>query len=831
MEKQGSSPKFEISAAVVFRLGEELISDVVQALVELVKNSYDADASWVRVSITTPRPNAAPGSSEAIGKITIEDDGHGMTESDLQRGWLMIANSQKKLMKDKGEKTEKLRTPVGDKGLGRLGVQRLGYDVEIVSRIANIDTKEIELKFSWRDFEKANRLSDVPVELNTKPRSKIRSGTRIVVTDIKDPDQWTGEIARLKLQRSLAELISPFREVRDFNVSVVLDGEDIPIAEIAEQLRDTAAVRYRFTFDGESFSVDGKVRLDFVARAQKAEDQKLLQQILKDDEGQAFYEYLIENENRGRPPLLEFHRNSKWLFSFKFEQKISDSGGLRLAEGGIANPGPFKGEVDYLLLDNEDSIAHLWDSLSEYRRYVEELSGIRVYRDGFGIRVGEDWLNLGRQQTSGGSMYGLRPKNVIGFVALSAQENRVLLETTSREGFQKTPHYLNFYALLQQFIKWSSQAQEYLRRGALGFLKDSRARDAGLVIGKEIESATEMLRDQALSIDRREKTLATVRESIKQFSTGAKARVQQVTKGDEQFSLYYQDKLNSINKLMNELDALVDRVGKTLDEYEPESTAIIKAQQILDAVLERDERLRQELAMFYEGVALGLTAEALSHEIAGITDNLAQRSSALSSHISQIKLSDEKVVRFVEHVKSTVAALRKQLAHLDPSLRYVRERKEKINVSLEIGEIQRFYKNRFSNNGIQMDVVADAPFSIQINRGKFSQIFDNILLNSEYWLRESLRRNPDFSGIVTVQISNSRIFVWDNGPGVALSIEDSLFDPFITTKEQGKGRGLGLFIVQQLLDSEGCSISLLHERNDEGRRYKFEIDFKGALCE
>ena len=48
MEKEPEPQRFDINAAVVFRLGEELITDIVQALVELVKNSYDADATWVR---------------------------------------------------------------------------------------------------------------------------------------------------------------------------------------------------------------------------------------------------------------------------------------------------------------------------------------------------------------------------------------------------------------------------------------------------------------------------------------------------------------------------------------------------------------------------------------------------------------------------------------------------------------------------------------------------------------------------------------------------------------------------------------------------------------
>jgi signal transduction histidine kinase len=454
-----------------------------------------------------------------------------------------------------------------------------------------------------------------------------------------------------------------------------------------------------------------------------------------------------------------------------------------------------------------------------------------VYRDGFGIRVGEDWLNLGRQQTSGGSVYGLRPKNVIGFIAISARENRLLLETTSREGFQKTPHFLNFYALLQNFVSWSSQAQEYLRRGALEFLKNSRTRDAGLEVGGEIQSAAKKLRKQAAEIDHREQKLVNTRESMRQFAMTAKARIQEIIDGDKQLSLFHQEKLKKVDELVLSLDAAVERMQQTLDEYHPEATTITRAEQILNVVLERDARLRQELEMFYEGVALGLTAEALSHEIAGVAERLAQRSSMLGSYLSQQKNRDNRALGFVEHVKSSVAALRKQLSHLDPALRYVRERREVVEVAREIQETQDFYKERFSGHGITMTVQVESSFNVQINKGKLSQVFDNMLLNSEYWLREARRRNTAFSGTIIVQVDRPTLCIWDNGPGIALSVEDNLFDPFVTTKEQGKGRGLGLFIVRQLLDAEGCSIRLLPERNGAGRRFKFEIDFRGALHE
>ena len=136
------SEHFEIHASVVFQLGESLITDSVQALVELVKNCYDADATFCKVNIST-EPISDPASPfvGAVGSITIEDDGSGMTLDLIRRGWLTISNSDKREFKDKTLRTAKGRTPLGDKGLGRLGTQRLGYNLEMFTRFEGSPTE------------------------------------------------------------------------------------------------------------------------------------------------------------------------------------------------------------------------------------------------------------------------------------------------------------------------------------------------------------------------------------------------------------------------------------------------------------------------------------------------------------------------------------------------------------------------------------------------------------------------------------------------------------------------------------------------------------------
>ena len=99
-------------------------------------------------------------------------------------------------------------------------------------------------------------------------------------------------------------------------------------------------------------------------------------------------------------------------------------------ENEFADPGNFSGEIEDYDLRGSETIEAVFDNLSQFKTIVKNQVGIRVFRDGFGIKPfginGEDWLNLSGGQTSGRSFYGLRPNNVIGFVSISAKENNQL---------------------------------------------------------------------------------------------------------------------------------------------------------------------------------------------------------------------------------------------------------------------------------------------------------------------------------------------------------------------------------------------------------------------
>src|ERR687890_2363834 len=114
---------FTVDARAILTLGRESIKDHTTALVELVKNSYDADADKVEVEIYVGVPQPY---------IRVADNGGGMTERQVENNWLRIGYSEKKT-----QRVSKLkRRKTGEKGIGRLSADRLGSLLELRTKAA-----------------------------------------------------------------------------------------------------------------------------------------------------------------------------------------------------------------------------------------------------------------------------------------------------------------------------------------------------------------------------------------------------------------------------------------------------------------------------------------------------------------------------------------------------------------------------------------------------------------------------------------------------------------------------------------------------------------------
>ncbi len=219
------SLQFKISSALKDLVGKDLITSDNVAIFELVKNSYDAYARHVIITF-------------ADNKITIADNGKGMSLSDLKDKWLFLGFSAKKdgtedvqSEKQKSYRDKIKRYYAGAKGIGRFSCDRLGRFLTITTKTKDANQTE-QISVDWAKFEVDQKIEFA--NINVKHRSlsiqhdfpnQSHHGTIIEITELHDVDTpWTRKHI-LELKRSLQKLINPYSEVNDFIIEIICDRE------------------------------------------------------------------------------------------------------------------------------------------------------------------------------------------------------------------------------------------------------------------------------------------------------------------------------------------------------------------------------------------------------------------------------------------------------------------------------------------------------------------------------------------------------------------------------------------------------------------------------
>lgn len=502
---QSGNVRFNINPHIVRQLGGELVPDDITALMELVKNAYDADSPYVRININTKEsygdeklkyPNNK-------GYIIIEDGGFGMNETVILKSWLTISYSQKRADENNVKpKTPLGRTPLGDKGLGRLSTQRLADCCEIFT-CTDGSIEKLHVAFDWREFDKADQLSKVPVFFDRIPTSQSK-GTKLILTNLHRPSTWEGdELAALKGQ--LSQLISPFVENRPFQVYMTVNGESINIIQEFADLINVSLANYSFTFDGKVLEISGTIKAPKLI-GNNAESKDNYRVYIESDNGKKFANYFLAKKNDSTC----FISTDGGILAFKKRLSIlSDVPGLKILDGKKCDPGSFHGNIyDFSLNNNKEGDESIFNSFSEYKAFIKSQTGIKIYRDGFSVfpyGLGDnDWLGLRTGTTSGSSYYGLRSDNTVGFFAISEGINSNLKDKTDRTGFIKNEYSDNFFVLAKRIVDESNNFVERIRRTYNEYIKENKQTSSKI---KTISEAYSLMNDAG-------KTSVEIYESI-----------------------------------------------------------------------------------------------------------------------------------------------------------------------------------------------------------------------------------------------------------------------------------------------------------------------------
>ena len=392
---------FKISPRVLAHLGEDLIKSESIALLELVKNSYDAWANNCLVYFNFE--------NNKLKEIIIKDDGYGMDHNIIQNVWLVVGtdNKYKKI-----ENHSRGRVPLGEKGIGRLGAHKLGNRIQLVSKTINAD--EVELLIDWTKLEESENIEDFKIIVNknnTPKYFKNTTGTFIKITDLKTT--WNKRQLR-EIYRAVNSLNSPF---------------DVANKEFKAVIRSNTDV-----FKGLPDYKDIKNAALYFAKC-KIENDKIIK---------FKYEFkpwssLAQIQDKRIKTIKDFD---------EFQLKLSKSKGRKpiALDLSVYKIGPIEFEIAIFDFDSQ-IFNYVNVEKKSVKNYLKENGGIRVYRDG--IRVydyGEkenDWLgiDLKRVHHVGGNISN---HIVIGAVKLDRIKSKDLKEKTNREGFVENEAYQAF---------------------------------------------------------------------------------------------------------------------------------------------------------------------------------------------------------------------------------------------------------------------------------------------------------------------------------------------------------------------------------------------------
>ena len=375
-------------------VGKDLINDDNIAIVELVKNSYDAESSNVLVRFTKFSAKAV---STKLSQIIIADEGVGMDITDIEDKWLNIAYSEKMLLEQ-----ENGAHLAGNKGIGRFSCDRLGEHLDLLTRKKDGDL--LLMKISWPDFEVKGE-KDLTIQaigldivaIDDTQAARIagipkfpKTGTVLVISTLRST--WDRE--RLKeLKTSLEKFLNPnqlfSRDKFRINLSVPdLEKNDKNKAypdringEIQNQIFDK--LKFNSTY------IDAKI----------SNDSKTVSAILY-HEGEKVFDLL--ERNASYPLLAGAHIVIYYLNPYKKAYFKRQTGVRSIAFGSI-----------FLFLN-----------------------GFRIAP--YGDR-GDDWLGLDSRKTQGTLKY-LGNRDIVGRIEISGSEDE-FKPVSSREGLKKTPSF------------------------------------------------------------------------------------------------------------------------------------------------------------------------------------------------------------------------------------------------------------------------------------------------------------------------------------------------------------------------------------------------------
>lgn len=440
---------FNVDANTARLIGRENVSKLDGAILELVKNAYDADANTCILYY-----------EKTTNVFYLIDNGSGMTSDTIRNNWMTIGYSSKK----ENYKLNSGRIQTGAKGIGRFALDRIADNCRMLSKT---ETESVLWAVNWSDFNSGTKITEVGADFETTNIDFTTYTNEILNNDLKSlikekfinngtifklqnlRDNWTTTLIE-DIKKSLATLIPP--EIDNiFQLYVFSENSNTEESKIAVNSSDYS---YDYKID---FNVDESGNTKILIKRDEFDFGSKFNEVVKEP-------YFTDKD-------AEYFKGKPIEKQYAFNEILSDI--------DINTIGPFKGTFYFAKLSNmkDEKERYFYKDISSRRDTRDTFGGIKIYRDNFRVRpYGEpktttfDWLLLSNRKSKSPAAishptgaWRVAADQMLGSVHIS-RLNINLPDQSNREGIVETKEFAYFREFLIFVIQEMEKDRQYVCR-------------------------------------------------------------------------------------------------------------------------------------------------------------------------------------------------------------------------------------------------------------------------------------------------------------------------------------------------------------------------------
>ena len=770
--------KFTVDTHLFRELGELLVGRDSTALIELIKNAYDADATKVTVygeQLDNP----------SQGRIVIADDGIGMDLAIFQKGFLRIASR----LREHGERKSALfnRQYTGAKGIGRLASHKLARKLQVDSvPIASKPTAKregVHAVISWDEIEKFETLDDVDdsdaiVLKKTVLRRDARHGSTLTLSDLR----------RAWMPKERAQFLA---EIQAFAAPRFLQ-EPLPTSVITKKLLlDKPVVRNESSnHSAEGSKFDVELKGDF-------------------EGGEEYWHLMIQS--------------AKWVLEIRADpdddkvcyaisptnRKLEDNPKATCFSTSIPHPDPRNGPwFDARILVREGRFRGTLDQ----RVWSAQTSGIRVYLEGFRILPygdkNDDWLSIDADYTR-------RPRQLELLQEFGFSQER----PDADEGLIRVPNNNYFGAV---FLTQESSPTLRILVNREGFVPEGGFYELVKLVRVGVDLCTRTRASCELE-SRKERKLSRVhgRKSV---------AVQEGFSEDKSVDTIEIEQTTLMDQLTQAVEKISDARTQIMagDMEAAKKSALVGAEKLENAKIKAEDVIT-ERGLLWVLASVGTQMAAFVHEINALLGS-AQAVERAIKKITERHNSSSELIRSLKRISGAVGELRRGLERqasylMDIVTPDARRRRSRQYLSPNFNVALRLIQNHAERQHIRIENQIPAKLkSPPMFPAEIMIVFANLLTNAVKAAGSCGR----IHAFALEGEENVRIRVENTGATVDPNEAERWFKPFESTTSEidpilGQGMGLGLTITRSVLENYGAKVAFVQP--SDGYAASVEINF------